>query len=97
MDEPTASLDFGNQVIVLSEVKRLASQSLAIILSTHNPDHAFSVADRVVLLDGGRLIAQGSPADVLTAERLHAVYRVGVVVERLSQGQMVCVPTYRRA
>jgi iron complex transport system ATP-binding protein len=96
MDEPTASLDFGNQVIVLSEVKRLASRSLAIVFSTHNPDQAFSLADRVALLDGGRLIAQGSPADVLTAERLRAVYGVSVVVEQLSQGQTVCAPDYRR-
>jgi ABC-type hemin transport system ATPase subunit len=40
--------------------------------------------NRVALLDGGRLIAQGSPAEVLTPERLRAVYGVSVVVERLS-------------
>ena len=94
MDEPTASLDFGNQVVVLSEVKRLAAQGLAVLLSTHDPDHAFSVGDRVALLDGGRLIAQGPPHDVLTPERLRAVYGVSVVVERLSQGQTVCAPDY---
>jgi iron complex transport system ATP-binding protein len=94
MDEPTASLDFGNQVVVLSEVKRLAAQGLAVLLSTHDPDHAFSVGNRVALLDGGRLIAQGPPAEVLTPERLRAVYGVSVVVERLSQGQIVCAPHY---
>ena len=95
MDEPTASLDFGNQVVVLAEVKRLAAQGLAVLLSTHDPDHAFSVGNRVALLDEGRLIAQGLPADVLTPERLRAVYGVSVVViERLSQGQTVCAPDY---
>ena len=94
MDEPTASLDFGNQVVVLAEVKRLAEKGLAVLLSTHDPDHAFSVGNRVALLDGGRLIAQGAPADVLTPERLRAVYGVSVVVERLSQGQTVCAPDY---
>lgn len=94
MDEPTASLDFGNQVVVLSEVKRLAAQGLTIVLSTHDPDHAFSVGDRVALLDGGRLIAQGAPRDVLTPARLRAVYGVSVVVEQLSQGQTVCAPDY---
>jgi iron complex transport system ATP-binding protein len=94
MDEPTASLDFGNQVVVLAEVKRLARRGLAVVLSTHDPDHAFSVGDRVALLDGGRLIAQGPPADVLTPERLRAVYGVSVIVERLSQGQTVCAPDY---
>ena len=94
MDEPTASLDFGNQVVVLTQVRRLAGRGLAVLLSTHDPDHAFSVGHRVALLDAGRLIAQGPPAEVLTPERLRAVYGVAVVVERLSQGQTVCAPDY---
>ena len=44
MDEPTASLDFGNQVVVLSEIRRLAERGAGIVLSTHDPDHAFAVA-----------------------------------------------------
>jgi iron complex transport system ATP-binding protein len=92
MDEPTASLDFGNQVTVLSEIKRLAARGLAVLLSTHDPDHAFSVGTRAALIDDGRLIAQGAPEDVLTPERLHQVYGVRVIVERLSQGQPVCAP-----
>ena len=47
MDEPTASLDFGNQVVVLSQVRRLADRGAGIVLSTHDPDHAFAVAHRV--------------------------------------------------
>jgi iron complex transport system ATP-binding protein len=97
MDEPTASLDFGNQVVVLAEVKRLATRGLAIVLSTHDPDHAFSIGDRVALLDHGRLIARGAPHEVLTPERLRAVYGVSVAVERLSQGQTVCAPDYAGA
>jgi iron complex transport system ATP-binding protein len=92
MDEPTASLDFGNQVTVLSEIKRLAERGLAVLLSTHDPDHAFSVGTRVALIDGGRLIVQGTPEEVLTPERLHEVYGVRVIVEKLSQGQPVCAP-----
>jgi iron complex transport system ATP-binding protein len=94
MDEPTASLDFGNQVMVLAEVKRLAAKGLAIVLSTHDPDHAFSVGNRVALLHAGRLIAQGKPEQVLTPEQLKTVYRVSVVVERLGGGQVVCAPDY---
>lgn len=94
MDEPTASLDFGNQALVLSEVKRLAARGLAVVLSTHDPDHAFSVGSRVALLHGGRLIAQGPPAEVLTPARLRDVYGVSVVVERLSRGQIVCAPDF---
>lgn len=92
MDEPTASLDFGNQVTVLSEITRLASRGLAVLLSTHDPDHAFGIGTRVALIDGGSLFDQGSPDQVLTPERLHQVYGVRVIVERLSQGQQVCAP-----
>lgn len=94
MDEPTASLDYGNQVVVLSEIKRLAGQGLAVVLSTHDPDHAFSIAHRVMLLDGGRIVAEGRPSDVLTPERLHAVYGVRVAIEQLRGGQIVCAPDY---
>jgi len=94
MDEPTASLDFGNQVVVLSEVRRLAARGLAVLLSTHDPDHAFSIGHRVALLDEGRLVAVGNPDEVLTPERLRAVYGVTVTVERLSRGQTVCAPDY---
>jgi iron complex transport system ATP-binding protein len=94
MDEPTASLDFGNQVVVLSEVKRLAARGLAVLLSTHDPDHAFSIGHRVAVLDDGRLVAQGKPDEVLTAALLREVYGVGVAVERLPRGQIVCAPDY---
>jgi iron complex transport system ATP-binding protein len=97
MDEPTASLDFGNQVIVLAEIKRLAAQGLAVVLSTHDPDHAFSVGHRVALLDAGRLVAQGTPHEVLTPQRLESVYGVSVTIERLSAGQTVCAPDYGAA
>src|SRR5262249_37049204 len=95
MDEPTANLDFGNQVIVLSEVKRLAARGLSVLLSTHDPDHAFSIGTRVALLDRGRLVRQVAPGAVLTPERLKSVYGVEVTLDRLANGQTVCAPIYR--
>ncbi|MEW5964627.1 MAG: ABC transporter ATP-binding protein [Pseudomonadota bacterium] len=92
LDEPTASLDFGNQALVLRQIRRLADDGLAVVLSTHDPDHALGVADRVAFLHDGRLVATGSPADVLTAERLESVYGVKVSIERLANGQTVCAP-----
>ena len=59
MDEPTASLDFGNQVRVLEQVTALARSGIGVLLSTHDPDQAFQCADRVALLRGGELIAHG--------------------------------------
>ena len=94
MDEPTASLDFGNQVMVLLQVKRLAARGLAVLLSTHDPDHAFSIATRVGLLGAGRLIDQGAPLAVLTADRLKSVYGIEVTIDRLAGGRTVCSPVY---
>jgi iron complex transport system ATP-binding protein len=92
MDEPTASLDFGNQVVVLSEVRRLAERGTGVLLSTHDPHHAFAIAHRVALMRNGRVVAVGLAGEVLTADRLQAVYGVEVIVEQLAGGQRVCVP-----
>lgn len=94
MDEPTASLDFGNQALVLQQIVRLSARGAGIVLSTHNPDHAFAVASRVALMQDGAIVALGAPAEVLTAPQLEAVYGVAVTVERLPNGQTVCVPKY---
>ena len=92
MDEPTASLDFGNQALVLREVRALAAQRYGIVLSTHDPDHAFACATEVALLHEGGLAAHGAPDAVLTPARLEAVYGVPVSVERLASGHTVCAP-----
>lgn len=91
MDEPTASLDFGNQLLVLEQVARLARRGLGVVLSTHNPDHAFRCASRVLLLKDGRSLAAGTPQDALSERVLSEVYDVPVRVEQLSSGQRVCV------
>lgn len=92
MDEPTASLDFGNQAIVLREIRRLRAQGFGVVLSTHDPDHAFACGTGVALLHRGGLVARGQPADVLTPARLAEVYGVSVTVDRLPDGRMVCAP-----
>lgn len=92
MDEPTASLDFGNQAVVLREVRRLRARGLGIVLSTHDPDHAFACGTDVALLHRGALVAGGTPADVLTARRLAEVYGVPVALDRLPDGRIVCAP-----
>lgn len=94
LDEPTASLDYGNQVRIISEIARLARRGYGIVLSTHNPDHAFAIADRVTLMHGGRIAARGRPGQVLVAERLSAVYGVAISVKRLDGAATVCVPHY---
>ncbi|MFQ5993870.1 MAG: ABC transporter ATP-binding protein [Acidiferrobacterales bacterium] len=99
MDEPTASLDFGNQMLVLDQIHALAEKGMAIILSTHDPDHAFLCAHRVAMLHEGKLVRLGAPSDVITRDSLKLLYGVNIDVVELpayrSDGQRrihVCVP-----
>lgn len=96
MDEPTASLDFGNQARVLSEVAGLAASGLTVVLSTHDPDQAFAVGTTAMLLEDGGVAAQGAPQAALTAALLSRVYRVEVEIARLAGGRSVCLPSLRR-
>lgn len=92
MDEPTASLDFGNQALVLRHVQELRGRGMGIVLSTHDPDHAFAFASEVLLLKDGRLLAKGTPGEVLTPANLEGAYGVPVRVDRLRDGMTVCAP-----
>ena len=96
-DEPTASLDFGNQVRVLERISGLARSGLAIVLSTHDPDHAFLCADMVALLHGGGVVTFGPPDEVVTRENLRHLYGVDVSIEWLPDGgRHVCIPSLRK-
>ena len=74
MDEPTASLDFGNQALILDEVARLKAAGTAVLFTTHHPDHALRIADRVVMLRGGRVHAAGATGAVVNSQNLSALY-----------------------
>ncbi len=97
LDEPTASLDFGNQALVLARIHDLATQGFGIVLSTHDPDHALMVATRVAVIAEGGLRAVGPPAEVVTPATLSAIYRVEVLVEATPSGHRVCVPAWEGA
>ena len=100
MDEPTASLDFGNQALVLHQARSLADEGLAVLLTTHHPDHAFLVADAVALLPrGGRLIGPGAPEALVTRESLRAMYGVDAVIAEVDTPaglQRICAPVMER-
>lgn len=95
MDEPTANLDFGNQVRVLEQVRALTTGGLGIVLSTHDPDQAFACATDVLVLHEGTTLAQGIPEAVVTEPLLRTVYGVEVSIERLASGRRVCSPSFR--
>jgi iron complex transport system ATP-binding protein len=97
MDEPTASLDFGNQAMVLARIRDLAAEGYGVVLSTHDPDHALLVANRVAIITEGGLKAVGKTRDVVTAEALSMLYRIEVQVEETPSGRRICVPAWQRS
>lgn len=93
LDEPTSALDLGNQTLVLDELRRLADAGLLVVVSTHNPVQALQYGDRVVLLDAGRVVADGPP-EAITSEALSDLYGTPVRVLTLDDppGMRLCVP-----
>ncbi|MGH6767423.1 MAG: ABC transporter ATP-binding protein [Xanthobacteraceae bacterium] len=74
LDEPTASLDFGNQGKVMREIRALAAAGHGVLFTTHDPNHALRAADRAYLLRDGARVAEGPVREVLTRDQLEALY-----------------------
>lgn len=96
LDEPTASLDFGNQALVLREVRALADRDrLAVLMTTHQPDHAFLLGDEAAMLHRGQLSGPAPAAELVTAPRLREAYGVETVIGTLDTPdgpRRVCAP-----
>lgn len=84
LDEPTAALDLRHQEDVLRIARDLASYGRTVIVVLHDLSLAGAYADRIALLQNGRLRAVGTPVEVLTEELVSEVY--GVEVEVLMRG-----------
>jgi ABC-type hemin transport system ATPase subunit len=76
LDEPTASLDVRHRAALLALLRVRARSGLAVLVVLHDLNEARFVADRVALLEAGRLVACGEPAQVLRPALLEAVYGV---------------------
>lgn len=76
MDEPAASLDFGNQIRLLEQIEKLKAHGITVLMSTHHPQHAAAIADNVILLDKQQKARQGLSKSMLTLTNLAALYNV---------------------
>ncbi|MBX9709960.1 MAG: ABC transporter ATP-binding protein [Xanthobacteraceae bacterium] len=80
-DEPIASVDERNQLIIMDLLKAVARQGTAVLAIIHDLSLAMRFADRVALMQNGRIVANGTPDSVLTIERIADIF--GVAVERV--------------
>ncbi len=96
MDEPTASLDYGNMIRVISRIVELRDRGYGIIMTTHLPDQAFMCDAKVGLLQRGSSMKFGDAAEIITEENMRETYGVGVSVaelfDRSGHLMRMCVP-----
>ncbi|MFQ6160098.1 ABC transporter ATP-binding protein [Sinorhizobium meliloti] len=90
LDEPTNHLDIGHQISLLDLVRR---QDLTVVAALHDLNHAAMFCDRIAVMQAGRLVALGPPREVLTVERIRAVFGIEVEVEHDFDGS--CSIRYR--
>jgi iron complex transport system ATP-binding protein len=93
LDEPTASLDFGNQGKVMREIRALSASGHGVLFTTHDPNQALRLADRAFLLRAGARVTDGPVRAVLTRDNLEALYGapVGVLTDAAT-GQTAFLP-----
>lgn len=96
LDEPTAALDLRHQEDVLHLARERALAGDAVVVVLHDLNLAAAYADRIALLAGGRIVRTGTPDDVLTPERIAAVYGQQVdILSNPDSGARVIVPRRR--
>jgi len=90
LDEPTGALDIGQGQKALELIAHLRSRRpMTIITAMHDLTLAGQFPDRLILLAGGRVVADGPPAQVLTPEHIRAIYRASVEVVNVNGGLAV--------
>jgi iron complex transport system ATP-binding protein len=92
LDEPTAHLDLSNQGRILEIMGELTAQGVTLVMTTHDPNLASSVAAFAVLMRQGRILDAGPAKEMLTAGRLSATYSVPVQVFDVDGRRIVLLP-----
>jgi iron complex transport system ATP-binding protein len=97
LDEPTASLDVGHQLEIQLLLERLNRESgVTMVLSTHDLNFAAALCRQLILIRGGRVIAQGPTDRVLTRDAVRALYDVDADVQRHPRaGHLTVTPIAR--
>lgn len=95
MDEPTASLDFGNQQVVLSRMKELSARGATVLMVTHDPGHAVYCADTVIVMKDGAVACTGTPGEIITKPQMEAIYQTPIHVSDVNvngEQRRICIP-----
>lgn len=92
LDEPTAHLDYGNQYRVVKIIRELADEGYAVIVTTHNPDHAIILNGKTAILDSMGKLNIGPAEETLNADTLSSLYGLSIkTVYDKDAGHNVCI------
>lgn len=97
LDEPTAGVDPAGRVAIREVIAELRAAGVCVLLTTHELDEAERLADRIVIMDAGRVVAAGSPAELVGGRDAPAAgvrFRTRPGLETASLGQHVGAPVY---
>lgn len=92
LDEPTSHLDFGNQLKTLKIISKLSQEGIAIVMTSHYPDHAFISANKVALMKDQGFLGIDTPNNIITTENMESVYGIHVEIMEISSNRKICVP-----
>lgn len=91
-DEPTAHLDSGNQLRVLRIIKQLAASGYAVVVTTHNPDHAILLGGSTAVFSRDGSLKKGKTEDIVTEETLKNVYDTNLLLRYIPElERVVCI------
>jgi iron complex transport system ATP-binding protein len=93
LDEPTANLDWPHETRLFRLIAHLTGRGVAVVAAIHDLELASRHCDRLVLLEGGAIVATGTPAEVLTPKHLEAAFRVRAEVRPDPTGRGVVLRT----
>ena len=89
MDEPCASLDFGNQHRVMQTARELSRGGYTVIMSSHSPQQVLTYADRLLALSGGFIIKDGPPAQAMDEALMRTLYDISTQIIDTPSGQVI--------
>ena len=88
-DEPAAGLDPAYQMEVMGLLADLAAQGRGVLVTCHDLGLAARFCSRIAVIEAGRIVADGPPAEVLTPELLERVFRISARIERTPEGLFI--------
>jgi len=82
LDEPTTALDLSHQQLILDSVQSLAARGCAVVVAIHDLNLIAGLADTVAVINYGRIVACGKPADIFTEQLFREIFSIDVVIQQ---------------